>query len=274
MDFKKVDNLITKAISGQNQRSARIITKRYGLDSKSASTLAELGKEYNLTRERVRQIQAVIVKSIKEEVLRHGETMKFLKFVHNYLDKMNGLRSSKMLVKDFMEMEKSEYEEEIFSNRLHFLAELAGEPNVLYEDNDWHGIWHNDKQAYDKAQSLVDDLLKHQEHDFNAFLNEAMKKHGLSEKTIVNYLHASKKFGTGPYGELGAKHWIHINPKTARDKNYLVLKKAGRPLHFREIAELVNKLDGVKKSHPDTIHNELIKDDRFVLVGRGMYALK
>lgn len=274
MDFKKVDNLINKAIASQNQRSAKIITKRYGLDSKETSTLAELGKDYNLTRERVRQIQAVIVKSIREEVLRHGETMKFLKFVHNYLDKMSGLRSAKHLVKDFMEMEKSDYEEEVFGNRLHFLAELAGEPNVSYEDNDWHGVWHNDPEAHKKAKALVDDLLKFQEHDFDKFMNEVTKKHGLPEKTVINYLHASKKFGVGPYGDMGAKHWVHINPKTARDKNFLVLKKAGRPLHFREIADLVNKLDGVKKSHPDTIHNELIKDDRFVLVGRGMYTLK
>lgn len=274
MDFKKVDNLINKALSAQNQRSAKIINKRYGLDSRETSTLAELGKDYNLTRERIRQIQSSIVKSIKEEVLKHGETMKFLKFIHAYLEKMDGVRSAKLLVKDFMAEEKAEYEEEIFSNRLHFLAELAGEPNVHAEDNDWHGVWHNNKDAHKKAQAVVDHLVKFQEHDFKKFLDEATKKFDLPEKTILNYLHISKKFGTGPYGEMGAKHWIHINPKTARDKNYLVLKKAGRPLHFREIAEMVNKLDGVKKSHPDTIHNELIKDDRFILVGRGMYALK
>ena len=274
MDFKKVDNLINKAIGSQNQRSAKIINKRYGLDSKDTSTLAELGKDYNLTRERIRQIQSVIVKSIKEEVLHHSETVKFLKFVHNYLDKMDSVRSAKLLVKDFMAEEKSEYDEEVFSNRLHFLAELAGDPIVSPEDADWHRTWHNSKEAHKKAQAVVDHLVKFQEHDFDKFMKDATKKFDLPEKTIINYLNISKKFGVGPYGDMGAKHWIHINPKTARDKNYLVLKKAGRPLHFREIAEMVNKLDGVKKSHPDTIHNELIKDDRFVLVGRGMYALK
>lgn len=274
MDFKKVDNLINKAISGQNQRSQRIITKRYGLDSKATSTLAALGGEYNLTRERIRQIQEVIVKSIREEVMRHGETMKFLKFVHNYLDKMSGVRSAKLLIKDFMQEEKVDYDAEVFSNRLHFLAELAGEPNVSSEDDDWHGVWHNDKEAYKKAKAVVDDLLKFQVHDFESFSKEATKKFGLNEKTLMNYLATSKKFGAGPYGDLGAKHWIHVNPRTARDKNFIVLKKAGKPLHFREIADLVNKLEGVKRSHPDTVHNELIKDDRFVLVGRGMYALK
>src|SRR3989344_8362628 len=133
MDFKKVDNLINKALSSQNQRPAKIINKRYGLDSQKTSTLAELGKDYNLTRERIRQIQATIVKTMKEEILRHGETVKFMKFIHNYLDKMDGVRSAKLLVKDFMAEEKSDYEEEVFSNRLHFLAELAGEPDVSFE---------------------------------------------------------------------------------------------------------------------------------------------
>jgi hypothetical protein len=44
-------------------------------------------------------------------------------------------------------------------------------------------------------------------------------------------------------------------------------------MHFREVAAGINKTFG-KKTHIATCHNELIKDDRFVLVGRGVYALK
>ncbi len=95
----------------------------------------------------------------------------------------------------------------------------------------------------------------------------------MPEVLIVNYLSASKHFGVGPYGDLGAKHWAHVHPRTVRDKSFLVLKKAGAPMHFKEIALLVNKLDK-KQSHPATVHNELIKDSRFSLVGRGTYALK
>lgn len=47
-------------------------------------------------------------------------------------------------------------------------------------------------------------------------------------------------------------------------------------MHFRKITDTINeiKFDG-KKAHPATVHNELILDhDRYVLVGRGIYALK
>ncbi len=57
-----------------------------------------------------------------------------------------------------------------------------------------------------------------------------------------------------------------------RDYAYLVIRRHGSPIHFREVAEQISKLFG-KKAHIATTHNELIKDPRFVLVGRGLYAL-
>ena len=60
-----------------------------------------------------------------------------------------------------------------------------------------------------------------------------------------------------------------------KDKAYLIVQKAGNPLHFTEITKLINRVwIKDKKACPQTVHNELIKDKRFVLVGRGIYALK
>jgi DNA-directed RNA polymerase delta subunit len=50
------------------------------------------------------------------------------------------------------------------------------------------------------------------------------------------------------------------------------LRKHGKPLHFTEVAEQVEEMFN-RPAHVATTHNELIKDDRFVLVGRGLYAL-
>src|SRR5690606_1659451 len=48
--------------------------------------------------------------------------------------------------------------------------------------------------------------------------------------------------------------------------------KHGSPVHFKEVAYLITKLFN-REAHVATCHNELIKDPRFVLVGRGLYAL-
>jgi DNA-directed RNA polymerase delta subunit len=58
-----------------------------------------------------------------------------------------------------------------------------------------------------------------------------------------------------------------------RDYAFLVMRRHGSPMHFSEVAKAINSHFD-RPSHMQTVHNELIKDDRFVLVGRGLYALK
>ncbi|MBU1151713.1 winged helix-turn-helix domain-containing protein, partial [Patescibacteria group bacterium] len=73
----------------------------------------------------------------------------------------------------------------------------------------------------------------------------------------------------------GLMSWRHINPKSIRDKAYIVLKRARKPLHFIEIANSITKAGFDKKIVTvQAVHNELIRYDQFVLVGRGLYGLK
>ena len=64
----------------------------------------------------------------------------------------------------------------------------------------------------------------------------------------------------------------NINAKGIRDYAYLSIRQHGSPLHFSEVAKSIEK-NFSRKAHIATCHNELIKDPRFVLVGRGLYAL-
>ena len=75
---------------------------------------------------------------------------------------------------------------------------------------------------------------------------------------------------------MGLIEWPEIKPRGVKDKAFLVFKKHQKPLHFTDVAGLIDKLEynlPNKKTYPQTVHNELIKDSRFVLVGRGTYAL-
>ena len=102
-----------------------------------------------------------------------------------------------------------------------------------------------------------------------------LKNKSVQQEIADNYLGISKQIDKNPYGDVGLDEWPEINPATVRDKIYLVLKKKAEPLHFEDIATHINKVgfDDQKALAP-TVHNELIKDNRFVLVGRGMYGLK
>ncbi len=94
-------------------------------------------------------------------------------------------------------------------------------------------------------------------------------------KTLYSILRASKKIDQNKFGFWGVHNWREIKPKTINDKIYLVLKHKGEPMHFEEIAEEINKIGfDDKKANAATVHNELILDDKYVLVGRGLYGLK
>lgn len=268
------DNLIDESVSLLDKRSAEIIIGRYGLEDDSEKTLAELGDVYGLTRERVRQIEFNSLKSLRDEIYGKKEADNFLEITHKYLNHVGNLRRSDLLVKDLRILLDVEDSKPMFHRKIHLLADILREPSVSREDDSWHSAWYNKEEINTLARELVSHLLKMKEHDFEVFLDVATKKFNLPETLVLNYLSISKNFAVGPYGDLGAKHWIHINPKTVRDKTYLVLKKYKAPLHFKELAKLVNKIEGSKHVHHQTVHNELIKDPRFVLVNRGTYALK
>jgi DNA-directed RNA polymerase delta subunit len=59
------------------------------------------------------------------------------------------------------------------------------------------------------------------------------------------------------------------------DKIYLILKQEKKPLHYIEVAKLINDAVFDKKvAQPATVHNELIMDKKYILVGRGIYGLE
>ncbi|RPI53593.1 MAG: hypothetical protein EHM49_04165, partial [Deltaproteobacteria bacterium] len=101
------------------------------------------------------------------------------------------------------------------------------------------------------------------------------KVEGLERERILAYLNVLASIKKNKFGKWGKAHWTEVNPKGTREKIYLVLKEKKKPLHFTEIAALIDKYNlGKKKAHPQTVHNELIKDSRFVLIGRGIYAMR
>lgn len=72
----------------------------------------------------------------------------------------------------------------------------------------------------------------------------------------------------------GLIKWPTVNPKNIRDKIYVILADNEKPMQFSDIAEKIKESDFKRKDvTQQAIHNELIKDKRFVLIGRGIYAL-
>jgi len=108
------------------------------------------------------------------------------------------------------------------------------------------------------------------------FHTQIASKQGVAQFASNSYLEVSKKIQANQENQLGLVEWPEIKPKGVRDRALLAFKKHGKPLHFTEVAKMIDKLNfnvPNKRTYPQTVHNELIKDTRFVLVGRGTYAL-
>lgn len=72
-------DVITSALRTLSPREERIVRLRYGLlEDGEIRTLEEIGKEFNLTRERIRQIEASALRK-----LRHPSRMKLLQGYHD-----------------------------------------------------------------------------------------------------------------------------------------------------------------------------------------------
>jgi DNA-directed RNA polymerase delta subunit len=96
--------------------------------------------------------------------------------------------------------------------------------------------------------------------------------HYRDEEIAKRWLSISKSVAKNPLGEWGKVSSPNIRTRGVKDYAFLVMRRHGSPMHFKEVADAITKTFG-KKTHYATTHNELIKDPRFVLVGRGMYAL-
>jgi len=94
-------------------------------------------------------------------------------------------------------------------------------------------------------------------------------------KVLYSLLRSAKNIQQNVFGHWGLAHWSEIKPKNINDKIYLILKNHGNNLHFAEIAQRINEVGfDKKKANIASIHNELILDKKYVLVGRGIYGLK
>jgi len=93
-----------------------------------------------------------------------------------------------------------------------------------------------------------------------------------NQEVVKRWLRLSKAIGKNALGDWGVSNSSNVKTKGMRDYAFLVIRKHGSPIHFREVAKQITTMFN-KKAHVATTHNELIKDPRFVLVGRGLYAL-
>ena len=270
-------------ISHVPPRAKDILVRRFGLENEEPETLEAIGGIHGITRERVRQIVDDGIAQIKERIEEKKERPALYEafdFLSDQLKEEGHIKREDL----FMSVLRVKMNQPVI-----FLLNLGDDFYKQRETEDFHSFWSNKKEVYEKAPDIVEGFIDYFEEkktplsaqelqelrELLAFFRELK----LSSGSVPSFLEVSKHLSQGYDGRWGLRTWPEVNPKGIKDKAYLVFRTSGKPLHFMEVASLIRelhkKLPGRENQEvlPQTVHNELIKDPRFVLVGRGMYAL-
>lgn len=272
----KPKQITKKFLSILPERVRNVVTERFGLGSDSKrKTLESIGQKYGVTRERIRQIEDFGLKIIRKSDV-YSESQDIFEDLHNAILLYSGGVVSE---RDFFDYVCNDQNAE---NHIYLLLVLSDKFDKKKEDALFVHRWVADKDMADiihdalnklssslSVEDLVpeDDLVK----SFMIYLGNIQDEYK-KEAYAKRWLSISKNIGSNPLGEWGIAKSPNINARGIKDFAFLVIRAHGSPMHFTEVAKAITKSFG-KKAHIATCHNELIKDGRFVLVGRGLYAL-
>jgi hypothetical protein len=256
-------------------RARDVLEKRYGLGKDGETyTLEAIGKSYGITRERVRQIENYGIQSIQKSESYKKQYELFIE-MQKLIDQLGGGVIAEHVLLDELSSDPS------MRNHIYFML-IVGDPFYKSKENpQYEHRWFTERKTAEMVERALKGVHKGLERDalisesdiLNRFKTELIEITGEHDEEILRrWLNISKQIGRNPLGDWGPADSPNIRVKGIRDYAYLAVKRHGSPMHFREVAKTIRELFE-HEAHVATTHNELIKDDRFVLVGRGLYAL-
>ncbi len=270
-----VDNLLLLL----SDKEKVVIKKRFNFDGKRKYTLEEIGKEFSVTRERIRQIENSALSKMKRNVFNTA-----LKYLHEYItDLVNengGIMSAKELYQSL---------DEVISDRNSLDENRVRLSLFLHEDFEFINNT-IDFYPHIRKKGISDHAIRHASDQLIAQLNKygdvkpVDKVYGdlqnifdqldFDRQRTKSLVNIDKRLILLDNDIVGLLQWRHIHPRTLRDKILFILRNENKPLHFNYIAEKIESANFDNKSvNVQAVHNELIRHDQFVLVGRGIYAL-
>jgi len=272
MMSKDIQKTVASLLKDVVVRNRDIVTRRFGLKNGKKETLESIGRGYGITRERVRQIEDFSLKQLSKLSDGNANVVFYVNWTRELLESKGGVLLEKDLFKAFSGQES----DSPTNASLLFILSVDNSSVRFPENEEYQPFWASDPSKLDSFKNSAAMLVKTLEKTGNVVpsseLADFAKRNSLDN--LEACLSISKLVNKNIFEQVGLISWSEVKPRGVKDKAYLVLKRNNSPKHFVEIARLINEVNfSNKKANIQTVHNELIKDSRFVLVGRGMYAL-
>ena len=270
--------ILKNAIKGslkiiEQEREREIVARRFGLDGPK-ETLEQIGESLSITRERVRQLEKAIlirlqISAEENEIPEIAPAEKIL--IRNLTEMGRVAKLSDLADKVYGKVSTATERTGIY-----FIATFSKSLTVVEENDRYNaavGIsdYGDSLRIRERVDEIVDVIKKNkQPMTLDELDNKLNYEHPDHIKAVASI---SKQLAT-LNGLWGLAKWPAVNPKNIRDKIFVILESHKEPMHFSDIANEIRESNFKRKNVTvQAIHNELIKDPRFVLIGRGIYAL-
>ncbi|MFC1647551.1 sigma factor-like helix-turn-helix DNA-binding protein [Patescibacteria group bacterium] len=264
-----------------SQKEKDVIVKRFSLNNQPKMTLEKIGKQFSVTRERIRQIEKIALGKLRRTV-KSTKLNEISTLAVELIANKGGVSTEKGLIADILNVLGST--EDVDANIIRLSLNITPELEKTEKSNLYFPFWRTTELSESTVKAIVTagvslmnkagDVVHPDTLATDIQKNLKTKGLNLEKPTIINSLEVDQRIKKLKEG-FGLMSWRHINPRSIRDKAYIVLKKKKDPMHFIAIANHISESGFDKKVvTTQAVHNELIRYDQFVLVGRGLYALK
>ncbi len=270
--------ILKNAISGslkiiEQEREKEIISRRFGLTG-NKETLEQIGEMLSITRERVRQLEkAILIRlQISAEENKIPELAAAEKILVRNLTEMGRVAK----INDLADKVYGKAATASQKTGIYFIATFSKALTVVEENDKYNAAVGIAEYGDEKAiRSKVDEIVKLiKENKQPMSLDELDSKLNYEHPDHIKAIASISKALATLNGMWGLSKWPAVNPKNIRDKIFVILETKKEPMHFSDIAKEIAESNFKRKNVTiQAIHNELIKDSRFILIGRGIYAL-
>jgi len=263
-----------------SDKEKNVVVKRFNLDNSRRHTLEEIGKEFSVTRERIRQIEKNALTKMKRNVFNTALTH-IHKFSDAYINDCGGvIKEDALLDKLLSTVPGKENKVDINALRLalflHDSLDCVGNTIDFYPYIKQRNI--SDYSLKNIAHKAVNQLQKYGDvkplSRLERDLGSLLKDLDAPSKAFKSLMYIDKRTKVIDEDKIGLYEWRHIHPRTLRDKIMFILRMEKSPMRFLEIANRISSKNfDNRRINVQAVHNELIRHTQFVLIGRGIYAL-
>lgn len=263
------------------EKEAMVIKRRFALQGQPKQTLEKIGKHFKVTRERIRQIEGIALSKLRRTV-RTTKLNEINELAKGILRISGGVMREDELISQVLRRMPNSTDLDGAVLRLSF--SIDAEMSTSGHSGTFVPFWRLESLAMEDISTIVENIVKILKKRKSCMKREELisavqalnlfKDRIPSKELILSCVSIDERLREIEDG-WGLTEWRFVRPRSIRDKVEIVLRKSGTPLHFMEIA---NRIREARFDHKNVtvqaVHNELIRYPQFVLVGRGLYALR